>query len=314
MACVNGDPGISHPGNLAVCVRGLRKTYPGGVEAVRGVDLEVRRGEIFGLLGPNGAGKTSTVEILEGHRARSAGEVSVLGYDPGRRQRALRERVGIVLQESSTEQWLTVRETLRLYSAAYPNPRDADEVLAMVELDHKAGARVKTLSGGQQRRLDLALGIAANPELLFLDEPTTGFDPTARRRCWDVIRDLRAGGTTVLLTTHYMEEAQVLADRVAVMAAGKIVALGPPDSLAGRLDARAVVRLRLEPGAPRLDHVELAIEEDGFVSFETDTPTKDLAPLVAWAAERGHELDALSITRPSLEDVYVKLVAQDTQS
>ena len=211
-------------------VRGLRKRYE-DVEAVRGVDLSVGQGEIVAFLGPNGAGKTTILEILEGHRRRDSGEVTVLGFDPERSPRALRERIGIVPQETAVEPVLTVRETVELYAAAYPSPRPVDEVIALVDLDEQRDTRVSSLSGGQQRRLDLAIGIAGDPELLFLDEPTTGFDPSARRRSWELIRRLGSLGKTVMLTTHYMEEAQQLAERVVVIAAGEIVADSTPDTL-----------------------------------------------------------------------------------
>jgi ABC-2 type transport system ATP-binding protein len=294
--------------DTAVVVRGLRKRY-GNVEALAGVDLEIRRGEVFGLLGPNGAGKTTLVEILEGHRKRDGGEVSVLDFDPGDNHRELRERIGIVLQEEGIDAVLTVREAVELYSSPYPRPRDPDECIKLVGLEEKTNARVETLSGGQRRRLDLALGIAGDPELLFLDEPTTGFDPSARRAAWEVIDGLRLLGKTILLTTHYMDEAQNLADRVAVIAAGQIVAEGTPDTLAGRDVGDAVVSFRL-PAGLTWDEVPLpatAERIDGRASFSTQTPTRDLAPLVTWANGRGVELEGLTISRPSLEDVYLEL-------
>jgi ABC-2 type transport system ATP-binding protein len=294
--------------DTAVVVRGLRKRY-GNVEALAGVDLEIRRGEVFGLLGPNGAGKTTLVEILEGHRKRDGGEVSVLDFDPGDNHRELRERIGIVLQEEGIDAVLTVREAVELYSSPYPRPRDPDECIKLVGLEEKTNARVETLSGGQRRRLDLALGIAGDPELLFLDEPTTGFDPSARRAAWEVIDGLRMLGKTILLTTHYMDEAQNLADRVAVIAAGQIVAEGTPDTLAGRDVGDAVVSFRL-PAGLTWDEVPLpdtAERIDGRASFSTQTPTRDLAPLVTWANGRGVELEGLTISRPSLEDVYLEL-------
>jgi ABC-2 type transport system ATP-binding protein len=294
--------------DTAVVVRGLRKRY-GNVEALAGVDLEIRRGEVFGLLGPNGAGKTTLVEILEGHRKRDGGEVSVLDFDPGDNHRELRERIGIVLQEEGIDAVLTVREAVELYSSPYPRPRDPDECIKLVGLEQKTNARVETLSGGQRRRLDLALGIAGDPELLFLDEPTTGFDPSARRAAWEVIDGLRMLGKTILLTTHYMDEAQNLADRVAVIAAGQIVAEGTPDTLAGRDVGDAVVSFRL-PAGLTWDEVPLpdtAERIDGRASFSTQTPTRDLAPLVTWANGRGVELEGLTISRPSLEDVYLEL-------
>jgi ABC-2 type transport system ATP-binding protein len=273
------------------------------------VDLEIRRGEVFGLLGPNGAGKTTLVEILEGHRKRGAGEVTVLGFDPGENRREMRERIGIVLQEEGIDAVLTVREAVELYSSPYPNPRDPVECIKLVGLEEKANARVETLSGGQRRRLDLALGIAGDPELLFLDEPTTGFDPSARRAAWEVIAGLRTFGKTILLTTHYMDEAQNLADRVAVIAAGRIVAEGTPDTLAGRDVGAAVVSFRVPAGvsSDELPLPDGAERDNGRVRFSTQTPTRDLAPLVSWAAGRDIELEGLTITRPSLEDVYLRL-------
>ena len=296
--------------DVVVSVRALRKRY-GQVEAVAGVDLTINRGEVFGLLGPNGAGKTTIVEILEGHRSATAGEVRVLGYDPERREREFRERIGIVPQEGGVEPVLTVREVIDLYSAAYAHPRPVDEVVDLVGLEEKRDSRVETLSGGQRRRLDLALGIASDPEVLFLDEPTTGFDPSARRRSWELIDRLRSLRKTILLTTHYMEEAQRLADRVAVIASGRIVAEGDPSSLAGREVGSAVVTF-LRPDGVRLQELPLpeGVElehSNGHVVFRTTTPTRDLEPLVLWAVRQDRELDGLTITRPSLEDVYLEL-------
>jgi ABC-2 type transport system ATP-binding protein len=296
----------------AIRVSGLRKRY-GELEAVRGIDFEVAEGECFALLGPNGAGKTTTVEILEGYRDRDAGEVEVLGLDPQRGGRDLRERVGIVLQSSGHFRELTVREVLELFGGYYPAPRATGEVIDLVGLGEKAGARIKTLSGGQQRRLDLALGLVGDPDLLFLDEPTTGFDPSARRRSWELIESLRELGKTILLTTHYMDEAQNLADRVAILAAGRVVAAGTPDSLGGRDEGEAMISFRLPAGArvadlagglpgrpaPREDRVEL----------RTTEPTRALNLLTGWALARGEELDALTVTRPSLEDVYLRLTS-----
>jgi ABC-2 type transport system ATP-binding protein len=298
----NGEP--------VIAARGLRKRY-GEVEAVAGIDLTIAAGEVFALLGPNGAGKTTTVEILEGYRRRTDGDVSVLGVDPEAGGRSLRERIGIVSQEGGADNDFTVRETIELYSAAYPAPLAVDEVTELVGLEDKRDARIRTLSGGQRRRLDFALGIAGNPELLFLDEPTTGFDPSARRRSWALVANLRSLGTTILLTTHYMDEAQNLADRVAVLANGRIVAEDTPDMLAGRENGVAFVRFRLPEGVhaqelplPRDVELETA---NGHISFRTETPTRVLTPLLDWASMRGEELEGLSVTRPSLEDVYLEL-------
>jgi ABC-2 type transport system ATP-binding protein len=285
----------------AVEARGLRKSY-GDLDALDGIDLTVQPGELVAILGPNGAGKTTLVEILEGHRRASGGEVRVLGFDPARRERAFRARIGIVLQEEGLDANLTVREAVELYSAAYPAPRPAGEVLELVGLGERAGVRAQTLSGGQRRRLDLALGIAGDPDLVFLDEPTTGFDPAARRQAWELIERLQALGKTILLTTHYLDEAQHLADRVVVIARGRVLAEGPPEALGG--STAATISFRAPAGAP----LPAGAEVDGDrVRLRTDTPTRDLAPLVAWAAERGVELEGLTVTRPSLEDVYLEL-------
>jgi ABC-2 type transport system ATP-binding protein len=298
----------------AVVVRGLRKRY-GELEAVAGIDLTIARGEVFALLGPNGAGKTTTVEILEGYRRRSAGDVSVLGLDPETGGRTLRERIGIVTQEGGIGPDFTVRESVELYSAAYPAPLSVDDAVELVGLEQQRDQRIRTLSGGQRRRLDLALAVAGDPELIFLDEPTTGFDPSARRRSWVLIESLRSLGKTILLTTHYMDEAQNLADRVAVIAAGRIVAEGTPETLAGRDHGAALVRFRLPTG---LDPSELPLpadtrlqHADGLVSFRTPAPTRTLAPLLTWAATRDTELEGLTVTRPSLEDVYLELTDGD---
>jgi ABC-2 type transport system ATP-binding protein len=270
-------------------VRGLQKRYE-DVEAVRGVDLSVEPGEIVAFLGPNGAGKTTILEILEGHRHRDAGDVTVLGFDPERSPRALRERIGIVPQETAVEPVLTVRETVELYAAAYPRPRPVDEVIGLVDLDEQRDARVSSLSGGQQRRLDLAIGIAGDPELLFLDEPTTGFDPSARRRSWELIRRLGSLGKTVILTTHYMEEAQQLAERVVVVASGRIVADSTPENLSS--DGTSVISFRVSGEQ---------------VTYRTAEPQEALLSMLTWAQRTGERLEGLTVTQPSLEDVYLEL-------
>ena len=276
---------------IALEVRDLRKSY-GTLEALGGISFSVAQGEVFGLLGPNGAGKTTTVEILEGYRTRDGGEVTVLGVDPERGGTALRERIGVVLQASDMPAALTVREVHRMFAGYYSHPRDVDEVIELVGLAEKSGARVKTLSGGQKRRLDLGVALVGDPELLFLDEPTTGFDPAARRTAWELVRALRELGKTILLTTHYLDEAQQLADRVAVIRDGRIVKQGSPAELIGT--------------APR---VEIRYRADGRdVVIETDEPTRLLAELTGAAAAEGRELEALEVVRPSLEDVYLDLI------
>jgi ABC-2 type transport system ATP-binding protein len=279
----------------AIEVHDLRKRY-GAHEALRGIDLRVRRGEVFGLLGPNGAGKTTTVEILEGYRARDGGEVAVLGHDPGRRSTALRRRIGIVLQSGGIYSHITPRESLRHWAGFYPHPRAVAEVLDLVGLTEKADARCRTLSGGQLRRLDFALALIGDPELIFLDEPTTGFDPEARRAAWETIRSLRALGKTILLTTHYLDEAQALADRVAIVKDGRILAIGPPRELG--------------VGA---SHYRIAYRDAAgeLVERETDDPTTLLAELTAAALARGERLEELRVGRPSLEDVYLELTAAE---
>jgi ABC-2 type transport system ATP-binding protein len=295
----------------AISVRGLRKTY-GAAEAVRGIDLTIESGEVFALLGPNGAGKTTTVEILEGHRQRTAGEVSVLGFDPATAGREFRERIGIVLQTSGIDRELTVRESLRLYGAMYPKRRPIDEVIEITGLTEKADARVKTLSGGQRRRVDLALGLVGDPDLIFLDEPTTGFDPSARRKSWELIANLRTLGKTILLTTHYMDEAQNLADRVAVIAGGVIVATGTPDTLGGRGDGKAEVAFRPAPGARPPAPFDVPPGDDGFVRVVPDDLPGALHALSGWAVRERMDLDGLVVVRPSLEDVYLQLTAEDS--
>ncbi|HXH23230.1 MAG TPA: ABC transporter ATP-binding protein [Dehalococcoidia bacterium] len=291
----------------AISVRGLRKSY-GSIEAVRGIDFEVREGEVFALLGPNGAGKTTTVEILEGHRKRSAGEVSVLGFDPEKGGRSFRERIGIVLQETGVERYLTVAESIEMFRGYYPAPLPLDEVLEVVGLRDQRNVRVRKLSGGQQRRLDVAIGLAGNPDLLFLDEPTTGFDPAARRNAWQMIRNLRSLGKTVLLTTHYLDEADNLADRVAIISAGVIVAEGTPAQLIAS-EPSSTIRFRAatsQPLPPELASV--AALDNGVTTIRTATPTRVLYELLRWANDNGIELEELTLSRASLEDVYLKLV------
>ena len=287
-------------------VHGLRKSY-GALKAVDGVDLEIARGEVFALLGPNGAGKTTTVEILEGFRHRDEGQVAVLGHDPGHDRNALKPHIGIVLQSTGIDRYLTVAETLTMYAGYYPHPRSPQEVIDLVGLGAKSNARVTTLSGGQQRRLDVGVALVGDPELLFLDEPTTGFDPSARREAWQVVKSLAELGKTVLLTTHYMDEAQFLADRVAVIAAGKIVAMGPPSSIGGRDQARPRVSFRLGAGSALPEDIPQTATQDGRVELATDNLTATLYRLTSWAVERGIELDDLSVVRPTLEDVYLEL-------
>jgi len=294
---------------LAVRVRGLVKSY-GSVRAVRGIDLDIRSGEIFALLGPNGAGKTTTVEILEGYRRRDGGEVLVLGYDPGRDRAKIKPRVGIVLQQTGVDRYLTVSETVQMYASYYPRPRSPDEVIDLVGLGAKRDSRVTTLSGGQIRRLDMAIALAGDPDLLFLDEPTTGFDPSARREAWEVVKNLASLGKTVLLTTHYMDEAQYLADRVAVIAAGRIVAEGPPATLGDRDHAAARIRYRLPDGAIAPSGLTDAPDGNGFVQVASKDVVADLHRLTGWALANSVTLDGLEVTRPTLEDVYLSLTGE----
>jgi ABC-2 type transport system ATP-binding protein len=294
------------PSELAVDVHGLVKSYA-GTPAVNGIDLAIRRGEVFALLGPNGAGKTTTVEILEGYRTRDEGNVSVLGLDPGRDRARVKGRVGIVLQSTSIERYLTVRETIAMYATFYARPRPVDEVIHLVGLEDKADVRVSKLSGGQQRRLDVAIALVANPELLFLDEPTTGFDPSARHEAWQVIKGLASLGMTVLLTTHYMDEAQYLADRVAVIVGGKIVAEGPPATLGGRDMAKARIRYRPALGAALPDGLSGPLGADGYTEIAPDDVVETLHRLTGWAIDHAAGLDGLQVTRMSLEDVYLSL-------
>jgi ABC-2 type transport system ATP-binding protein len=279
--------------SAAIEVRDLRKDY-GPIEAVRGVSFEVDRGEVFGLLGPNGAGKTTTVEILEGYRRRSAGDVRVLGHDPAERDRDMQQRVGIVLQSCGFYPRVTVREAVEHFSKAYERPRDAGETIDLVGLGEKADARTKDLSGGQRRRLDLALALVGDPELIFLDEPTTGFDPAARRTAWGVVRALKELGKTVFLTTHYLDEAQALADRVAIVKEGRIVAEGPPDQL-----------------GPHSSRYRVSYVSDGSrVEHQTDDPTELLHRLTRDAIARDERLEGLEVTRPTLEEVYLELTSE----
>ena len=297
----------------AIEVRGLRKSY-GDFDAVRGIDITVETGEVLAFLGPNGAGKTTTAEILEGFRRRSDGDVRVLGEDPARAGRAWRERIGVVLQQCRMTAELSVRETLELYAGYYADPRGIDETIELVGLSEKAEARAGKLSGGQQRRLDVAAALVGKPELLFLDEPTTGFDPTARRQAWEVLGNLRDLGTTVFLTTHYMDEAQALADRAMIIARGEIVAEGRPNDLGGRERMAPTVSFALPAGTTVADlpaSVAAGAEErNGYVSAVIEHPTRSVAELTGWAAERGLELDGLELRRPSLEDVYLELTEE----
>jgi ABC-2 type transport system ATP-binding protein len=278
----------------AIAVRGLRKSY-GALEAVRGIDFEVQRGEVFGLLGPNGAGKTTTVEVLEGYRKRDGGEVEVLGVDPAAARGDWRERIGVVLQSSAMYETLTTAEMLRLFAGYYESPRPVDEVVELVGLQDKRDERVRRLSGGQRRRLDLGLALVGDPELIFLDEPTTGFDPRARRQAWETIRGLRGLGKTILLTTHYLDEAEQLADRVGVIRSGRIVSLGTPAELIG--DSQRV-EIRYRRGG----------EE---ILVRTQDPTRVLNELTGDALARGEELERLEVRRPTLEEVYLSLLDEE---
>jgi ABC-2 type transport system ATP-binding protein len=279
----------------AIAVRDLRKTY-GELEALRGITFEIEEGEVFGLLGPNGAGKTTTVEILEGYRARDGGEVDVLGFDPARAESAYRERIGVVLQQSQLWPNLTVAETHRMFAGYYTRPRNIDEVIQLVGLAEKRDARIKTLSGGQKRRLDLGVALVGDPDLVFLDEPTTGFDPRARRAAWEMIRSLRSLGKTILLTTHYLDEAEQLADRVAVLREGRIISEGTPAELTGGTQ-----------------ETEVRYRRDGQeVVIRTTEPTRLLHRLTEEAMAEGHELEGLTVRRPTLEDVYL-LLTEDAE-
>ena len=296
-------------GEPVISVRGLAKSY-GEVEAVRGIDLEIEQGEIFAFLGPNGAGKTTTVEILEGFRRRDAGEVTVLGEDPASADRAWRQRVGFVLQQAKPDAYLSVRESLGLFAGYYESPRPIEETIDLIGLGEAADQRAKQLSGGQQRRLDVGLALIGDPELLFLDEPTTGFDPSARRQFWALISSLQELGKTVFLTTHYMEEAQELAGRAAIIAAGEIVAEGAPGDLGGRESAPARISFRLPAGASVGElpaAVAGATASNGSVIFNSNEPVRALHELTEWAIAKGVDLEGLEVRRPSLEDVYLEL-------
>jgi ABC-2 type transport system ATP-binding protein len=296
----------------AVSVRGLVRSY-GQLRAVDGVSFEVDAGEVFALLGPNGAGKTTTIEILEGFRERDAGEVRVLGIDPGDRRsgRRLRSQLGVVLQELAVEPFLSVRQVLARNAGYYPAPRPVGEVIELIGLAEKADAKVKTLSGGQQRRLDVGLGIVGNPALLFLDEPTTGLDPAGRRTSWELVRRLAGEGTTVILTTHYMEEAEALADQVAIIASGKIVAHGPPASLGGRDQGAATIRFQLPAGVTPADLPVAVVGEGPSIELRTDRELEALYELTRWALEREVQLTGLTVSRHTLEDVYLQLTGAD---
>jgi ABC-type multidrug transport system, ATPase component len=287
----------------------LHKSY-GDVHAVAGVSFTVDAGEVVAVLGPNGAGKTTAIETLEGFHAADSGEVQVLGFDPMTGGVALRRRIGIVLQECGIDPYLSVSEVLRMHASYYEHPRGVDEVIELVGLDEKRDSRVKTLSGGQQRRLDVGLGIVGRPELLFLDEPTTGFDPSARRQAWELVHRLRSLGTTVLLTTHYMDEAQELADRVIVIAGGRIIAEGAPDSIGGRESARTTIRIpwaedRSLDALPRP-----AVREGDAAVIETDSVAATLHAVTGWAIEHHVDLEGMTVTRPSLEDIYLQLTSE----
>jgi ABC-2 type transport system ATP-binding protein len=346
MCCYAGN-NYARRVDLAIEVRDLHKSYAGPspkrsrrsrgagpavptgpVEAVRGIDLEVPVGQVFALLGPNGAGKTTSVEIMEGYRDRTSGTVSVLGYDPAKGEKDFKRRIGIVLQETGVQPFLTVSEAVEMNRGYYPHPRPLDEVIEVVGLTEKADTRVLKLSGGQQRRLDVAIGLAGDPELLFLDEPTTGFDPAARRNAWAMIENLKSLGKTIFLTTHYMDEAQNLADRVAIIVDGKIVAEGPPRELAGQDTTRTQISFTV-PGAAQdllvafaspggahdLPHPDTAwsVSDHGHASLSTTEPVRVLHDLTTWALERGVDLEGLSVLRPSLEDVYLELTAPADQ-
>ena len=295
----------------AIVVEDLRKSY-GSTHAVQGVSFTVDEGQCVALLGPNGAGKTTTLEVLEGYLHRDSGRVEVLGADPQHATRAWREQIGIVLQGTAVDPYLSVRETLTRTAQFYAQPRDVDEVIKLVGLEEKADARVLKLSGGQQRRLDVAYGIIGNPRLLFLDEPTTGFDPSARRGAWDLVNDLRSLGTMIMLTTHYMDEAQALADNIVVIGAGRVVAKGTPDGLGGRDTAAMHIRFRLPDGVDASSlPVAVTVDHHGFCELTTRDDVKVLNTLTGWSLKQRVPLEGLVATRPSLEDIYLSLVGRD---
>ncbi len=295
-------------GEPAIKVRGLRKSY-GDVEAVRGVDLTVETGQVFALLGPNGAGKTTTVEILEGHRQRSAGDVTVLGFDPAKGGRAYKQRIGIVLQETGINRFLTVAETIDQYRSFFPSPLPRDEIIEIVGLEEKRGSLVRRLSGGQQRRLDVAIGLAGDPDLLFLDEPTTGFDPSARRNAWAMVKNLKELGKTILLTTHYMDEAQYLADQVAIINEGLIVAEGTPATIGSETLGETRITFALRGDSPAFpDEIAKRIEREGeSVQLMTSEPVRTLQALTRWALDANVNLIGLTVTQPSLEETYLEV-------
>jgi ABC-2 type transport system ATP-binding protein len=309
VAAAGSAGGTAIDRDAAISVRGLRKSYD-GVEAVRGIDFDVRRGEIVAFLGPNGAGKTTSVEILEGYRSRTSGDVRVLGVDPAQAPREWRSSVGVVLQESQPEPYLTARQCLELYAGYFPRPRAIGETLALVGLMENADTVAARLSGGQRRRLDVALALIGDPELVFLDEPTTGFDPSARRSAWEVVAGLRQLGKTILLTTHYMDEAERLADRIIVLAAGVIAAEGTPSTLGGRNRAAARIAFTLPDGVrpEELPEPFAAADADGRrVMHRTETPMPDLHALSSWALAKRLDLSDVEVRRPTLEDVYLEL-------
>ena len=293
---------------FAIEVRELRKSY-GNVEAVRGISFQVGYGEIFALLGPNGAGKTTTVEILEGHRQKTDGELSVLGFDPSKNEIPFKKRIGIVLQKSEVDPYLTVGEVIDLFRGYYPHPLDTNYILDVTGLIAVKETKVRRLSGGQQRRLDVAVGLSGNPDLFFMDEPTTGFDPASRRNFWDMIKNLRSAGKTILLTTHYMDEAEYLADRVALIIDGRIVITGSPRQLTD-LDNVTLIEFQIENQDISLsDHItEVQKNPDGMFSIDTQTPEKTLYELTKWALDTDVRLGNLKVSRPTLEDIYLRYV------